>query len=81
MINRATSVALLIPMKIVLEYNLPDDQQDIWAAYNAQHLYTAIREIEQYIREVRKYDADPEKAIGRIELSLREMYDVTGQPL
>lgn len=74
-------MALPIPMKIVLEYNLPDDQYDMWCAYNASHLFTAIREIEQYLREVRKYDADPKKALERIQTSLSEMYEITGQPL
>lgn len=68
-------------MKIVLEYSLPDDQHDIWCAYNASHMFTAIREIEQYIRDVRKYDADPTKTLVRIEESIREMYDIAGQPL
>ena len=68
-------------MKVVLEYNLPDDQYNMWCAYNAAHLYTAIREIEQYVREVRKYDADPVKTLERIQDSLAEMYAVTGQPL
>jgi DNA-directed RNA polymerase subunit L len=74
-------MALPIPMKIVLEYTLPDDQYNMWCAYNASHLFTTIREIEQYLREVRKYDADPQKALERIEESLREMYAITGEPL
>jgi hypothetical protein len=68
-------------MKIVLEYTIPDDQYDIWCAYNARHLYTAITEIEQYVREVRKYDADPVKALDRIQDSIQELYATAGHPL
>lgn len=68
-------------MKLVLEYSIPDDAYDAWSAYNAPHMFTAIKEIEQYLREVRKYDADPKKALDRIQASIQEFYAVAGQPL
>lgn len=70
-----------LPMKLVLEYSIPDDAYDAWCAYNAPHMFTSIKEIEQYLREVRKYDADPKKALDRIQDSIAEMYSVAGQPL
>lgn len=69
------------PMKIVLEFSIPEDQYNIWCAYNAGHLYTTITEIEQYIRDVRKYDADPVKALSRIQDSIQELYNTAGHPL
>lgn len=81
MIQQPGSQPGLLSMKIVLEYTIPDDQYDMWCAYNARHLYTAITEIEQHIREVHKYDADPLKALDRIQGSIAEMYSIAGQPL
>jgi len=68
-------------MKIVLEYNIPEDQYEIWCAYNAQHLHNTITEIEQRLREVRKYSADPVKSMKAIEDSIKELYAIAGHPL
>ena len=69
------------PMKIVLEYSIPEDQYQIWCAYNAQHLHNAITEIQQHLRDVRKHGADPKKALTRIDDVLIELTAITGQPL
>jgi hypothetical protein len=68
-------------MKIVLEYNIPEDLHSAWCAYNAHHLHHAITEIEQRVREVRKYSADPTKSLKAIEDSIKELYAIAGHPL
>lgn len=78
---RATSVARPIPMKLTLEFNIPDDQHNAWCSYNGSHMYNTITEIQQYIREVQKYDADPAKSIERIRQAIQELHAITGDPL
>jgi hypothetical protein len=68
-------------MKLTLEFNIPDDQHNAWCAYNGTHMYSTLTEIQQFVREVRKYDADPAKTIKRIEDAIRELYAITGDPL
>lgn len=68
-------------MKLTLEFNVPDDQHDAWCAYNSAQIYMTITEIQQYVREVRKYDADPAKTIKRIEAAIQELHAITGDPL
>jgi Fe-S-cluster formation regulator IscX/YfhJ len=68
-------------MKLTLEFNIPEDQYNAWCSYNGMHLYTTITEIQQYVREVQKYDADPKKTIQRIEESIRELHAITGDPI
>jgi hypothetical protein len=68
-------------MKLVLEFNIPDDQLGAWCAYNGTHLHHTITEIEQFVREVQKYGADPAKTIKRIQDALKELHQVTGEPI
>jgi hypothetical protein len=44
-------------MKITLEFNLPEEQQEFMETVKAQSAFSALREIEQMLRNHRKHDA------------------------
>lgn len=45
-------------MKAILEFNLPDDQEEYEYAVNAPKMYLALWEIKQLIRSKLKYNPD-----------------------
>ena len=45
-------------MKAILEFNLPEDQEDFNLAVNASNMYVAIHEMDQWLRSKIKYESD-----------------------
>lgn len=68
-------------MKLVLEFNIPEDQYNAWCAVNAAKIYGAIADIEQELRANRKYDKDASKALAAIQQSIVELHNEIGEPL
>jgi len=45
-------------MKIIYEFNMPDDKYEYDIAVHSQGMYNALFEIREYVRSVEKYDVD-----------------------
>ena len=45
-------------MKAILEFNLPDDQDEHELAINARKYYSVLWELDQYLRNKTKYASD-----------------------
>lgn len=68
-------------MKLVLEFDLPDDQYNMWCAVNAMQLYCAITDIQQELRANRKYGKDDSKTLDDIHQRIVELHNEIGEPL
>jgi hypothetical protein len=60
-------------MKAILEFNLPEEKQEHSYAVNATEAFVALSDIQQKIRNVRKYDADIESTLNEIENIVMEI--------
>ena len=60
-------------IKSILEFNLPDDDYDFKCAINGPLNYAALKEIEQAIRQHRKYEQPIEETVKDIESILNEV--------
>ena len=49
-------------MKVILEFNLPDDQSDFESAVNGYKWQLAVWDMNQYLRSVTKYAPDETSA-------------------
>jgi hypothetical protein len=54
-------------MKAILEFNLPEEKQEHNYAVNATEAFGALSDIQQQLRRIRKYDADPQEVLEAIE--------------
>ena len=54
-------------MKAILEFNLPEEKQEHNYAVNALEAFGALSDIQQELRRIRKYDADPQEVLEAIE--------------
>jgi hypothetical protein len=54
-------------MKAILEFNLPEEAQAHNYAVNAMEAFGALSDIQQQLRRIRKYDADPQEVLEAIE--------------
>jgi len=45
----------MFKMKAILEFNLPDDKSDFYIASRASEMHSALLEIQDYLRDKRKY--------------------------
>ena len=54
-------------MKAILEFNLPEEKQEHNYAVNATEAFRALSDIQQELRRIRKYDADPQEVLEAIE--------------
>lgn len=68
-------------MKLTLEYNIPEDQYNAWCAVNATKLYAVITEIQQELRNNRKYDKEKTKTLADIHQLIVELHNDIGEPL
>lgn len=68
-------------MKLVLEFEMPDDQYDVWCAYHATQTYRTITEINQLLRQHFKYNADGDKTLANIQQAIVELHNEIGEPL
>jgi hypothetical protein len=68
-------------MKIVLEFNVPDDNYSMWCAYNADRMYSTITDIQQAIRAHYKYGQDISKTVDDINNLIIQLHNETGEPL
>lgn len=53
-------------MKSILEFKLPDEKHDLLCAIHGTQLYLTLIEIRNEIRNVKKYDKDPQEALDAI---------------
>lgn len=68
-------------MKLVLEFDIPEDQYNAWCAANALKVYGAITEIQQELRANRKYDKDASKTLAAIQETIVELHNEIGEPI
>lgn len=59
-------------MKIVMEFTMPEEEQAMVIAVNAQHLHSALVESDRILRAVTKHGDDPEKAIEAARSEIAE---------
>ena len=79
--HKGHSAGPILPMKLVLEFNIPDDQYNMWCAVHAAQLYNAISDIQQELRNNRKYGKEDSKTLDDITQRIVELYDEIGDPL
>jgi len=60
-------------MKAILEFNLPEEKQEHNYAVNAMEAFGALADIQQELRRIRKYDADPQEVLEAIENIVMEI--------
>ena len=68
-------------MKIVLEFDVPEDQYNMWCAVHAMKVYNAITDIQQELRANRKYGKDDSKTLADIQRCIVELHNEIGEPL
>ena len=63
-------------MKAILEFKLPDDQQEYELAVNAEKMHSALFDIKQLIRAKLKYNPDglPDAELKQWEIMQDEFY-------
>lgn len=55
-----------------LEFSLPDEEDDFKLAQRGSEYFSVLFDIENVLREVRKYDKKPEDAIKEIEEIIKD---------
>ena len=55
-------------MKAILEFNLPDDQEDFNHATNGFNYYMALVEMDQWLRAEYKYNDNEEMYEARVKM-------------
>jgi hypothetical protein len=71
-------------MKAILEFNLPDDDQDFTLANNASKYWSSLWELDQHLRGLTKYGElsdDVYKALTETRDKLREIMSDNGVSL
>lgn len=73
-------------MKATLEFNLPEDQHDFYCAVNGAKWMSAMWELDQYLRNQLKYEAeqlskDKLNAIKEFRIKLHEILTEEGLKL
>lgn len=68
-------------MKVVLEFNIPEDQYQLWCAHNGQRVVHAADDIRNCLRQHYKYGASADDTVRGVDDILKDLYNVTGDPL
>ena len=70
-------------MKAILEFNLPDDQQDFEMASNAMKFWSVLWELDQDLRAKTKYAPDdlPEDKYDAYQEVRDKLYDLMSENL
>jgi len=68
-------------MKIVLEFEMPDDQYSMWCSYHAVQIYSALNDIQQKLRSHRKHGTDATKTLDDVHQRIVELHNEIGEPL
>ena len=58
-------------MKIKLEFNLPDEKSDFELSYQGPKFYSALSELDAYLRNFVKYESDDDETRGTHYAELR----------
>jgi len=64
-------------MKMILEFNLPEDQSDANRALNVNSLYSAIVDYNQKLRNIIKH-SDNEVEVEKAEWARRHLFESVG---
>ena len=63
-------------MKAVLEFNLPDDQEEYELCNKAQDMSYALHQIQQYLRSKVKYETDDPNKWEAYDEMYQEFYNI-----
>ena len=60
-------------MKAIIEFSLPEEQEEYEIFNNARNYYAQLWDIDQYCRSVIKYDVDNDKSVNEVAEKIRSM--------
>jgi hypothetical protein len=65
-------------MRVVLEFDLPEDLAESQQAFHADQAWTALREIAAEVRRSLKYEAEPVACLRRVQEISDEVFGLLG---
>ncbi len=65
-------------MKVILEFNLPEDRDEHTLVVNAQNMYSVLWDIDQKMRSISKYNSEnqSEEVIDAIDKLREDFWDI-----